>query len=313
MCPLHARRLIAPRRKAQPHRTPNGGRVASGAVGNLVLERHSRGPVCFYFCRLPVVHAAGSEFTMLPMTTSIENEEPLQDAPFPSTHWSVVVAAGHGSSPNSDQALERLCRTYWYPLYAYVRRRVTDIHEARDLMQEFFATLLEKNYIADAKRERGRFRSFLLTAMKHFLANEWRKNKTQKRGGGRSPVPLDFESGELRYSLEPADDLNPEKLFERQWAVAVLANVLSRLRTEYTEKGKEEQFERLKEFLSGEQAGGAYAEVARSLAMTVNAAQVSVHRMRHRYRALLRAELIHTLADADDVDEEIRNLFAVLG
>ncbi len=251
---------------------------------------------------------------MVAMTSADTKEPPLRQntGHFASTHWSIVVAAGYRSSPDSDEALESLCRTYWYPLYAYVRRRVAD-HEAQDLTQEFFAKLIEKNYIADAQQERGRFRSFLLTAMKHFLANEWRKGKAQKRGSGQSAVPLDYDTGESRYSLEPVDDLTPEKLFERQWAVTVMTNVLARLRAEYAGKGKEEQFERLKEFLGSERAAGAYAQVAQSLGMTVNAAQVVVHRMRHRYRELLRAEIAHTVADPGEVDEEIRNLFAALG
>ncbi len=251
---------------------------------------------------------------MVAMTSADNKEPPLRHnaGHFASTHWSIVVAAGHRSSPDSDEALESLCQTYWYPLYAYVRRRVAD-HEAQDLTQEFFAKLLEKNYIADAQQERGRFRSFLLTAMKHFLANEGRKGKAQKRGSGQSAVPLDFDTGESRYSLEPVDDLTPEGFFERQWAVIVMINVPAHLRVEYAGKGKEEQFEQLKDFLSGERAAGAYAKVAQSLGMTVNAAQVVVHRMRHRYRELLRAEIAHTVADPSEVDEEIRNLFATLG
>jgi len=232
---------------------------------------------------------------------------------FGSTHWSVVLEAAHESSPGSEEALVTLCQTYWYPLYAYVRRRVSDVHEAQDVTQEFFARLLEKNYLAQATPERGRFRSFLLTMFKHFLANEWNKARAQKRGGGQRPISLDLASAESRFGLEPADDLTPEKLYERRWAVTVMSNVLTRLRVEYAGKRKEEQFERLKVFLSGERAAGAYAKVAQSLGMTVNAVQVAVHRMRRRYRELLRAEIADTVADPAEVDEEIRNLFAVLG
>jgi DNA-directed RNA polymerase specialized sigma24 family protein len=235
------------------------------------------------------------------------------DRQFAATRWSVVLAAGHRSSPDSQQALESLCRTYWYPLYTYVRRRVLNAHEAQDLTQEFFATLLERNALAAADGERGRFRSFLLTAFKHFLADEWDKAKAQKRGGGRRTIPLNLESGERRYALEPADDLSPERLYEKQWALTFLDHVLNRLCDEFVAKGNEFQFQTLKPFLGGANEAGSYKDAARALGITEAAAKVAVHRMRRRYREVLRSEIAETVAEPGEVDDELRNLRATLG
>jgi RNA polymerase sigma-70 factor (ECF subfamily) len=234
------------------------------------------------------------------------------DHQFAATRWSVVLAAGHRSSPDSQQALESLCRTYWFPLYVYVRRRVPNVYEAQDLTQEFFATLLEKNALEAADRERGRFRWFLLTAFKHFLADEWDKAKAQKRGGGCRTIPLNLESGECRYALEPVDDLSPERLYEKQWALTFLEHVLNRLRDEFVANGKEQQFQTLKPFLGGNHEPGSYENAARALGLSEAAAKVAAHRMRRRYREVLRAEIAETVAEPGEVDDEIRNLRATL-
>ncbi len=235
------------------------------------------------------------------------------DSHFASTRWSLVIAAGHRSSPEAAGALEALCRTYWFPLYAYVRRRVPDRHEAQDLTQEFFARLLEQNHFAVADPERGRFRAFLLTALKHFLTNEWDKTQAIKRGGGRVPLSLDFDSGESRLSLEPADDQTPERIFEREWTITLLDRVLARLRDEQVAAGKGPPFETLKQFLTGGRDEASYADVAGELGMTAGAIKVAAHRLRQRYRELLRAEVAQTVASAEEVDDEIRGLFETLG
>ena len=235
------------------------------------------------------------------------------DSEFASTRWSLVIAAGRRSSPEAAGALESLCRTYWFPLYAYVRRRVPDRHEAQDLTQEFFSRLLELNHFAVADPERGRFRAFLLTALKHFLTNEWEKSRALKRGGGRAPLSLDFDSGESRLSLEPANDQTPERLFDRQWAITLLDQVLIRLQTERDAAGKGRQFETLKQFLTGGREEASYANVAAELGMSAGAVKVAAHRLRQRYRELLRAEVAQTVAAPEEVDDEIRRLFEALG
>jgi RNA polymerase sigma factor (sigma-70 family) len=232
---------------------------------------------------------------------------------FAATRWSLVLRAGQQSSPHSRQALESLCGTYWYPLYAFVRRRVADVHEAQDLTQEFFATLLERNALGAADQERGRFRSFLLTAIKNFLADEWDNAKAQKRGGGRRAISLDFESGEGRYSLHTSDDLSPDRLYEKQWALTLLDRVLSRLRDEFVAKGKENQFESLKPFLAGDDDAGSYQNAARALGISAAAARVAAHRTRRRYREILRAEIAETVANAEEVDDELSRLWTPLG
>jgi DNA-directed RNA polymerase specialized sigma24 family protein len=235
------------------------------------------------------------------------------DRQFAATRWSLVLAAGRRSSPESRQALETLCLTYWYPLYAYVRRRVSDVHEAQDLTQAFFASLLERDALEAADRARGRFRSFLLTAFKHFLADEWDKAKAQKRGGGRRAIPLNLESGESRFALEPADALTPERLYEKQWALTFLDHVLRRLGDEFAGKGKDKQFQALKPFLAGESEPSSYEIAARSLGISTAAAKVAAHRARRRYREILRAEIAETVSGPQEVDDEIRHLRAALG
>ena len=231
---------------------------------------------------------------------------------FLTTRWSVVLVAGRRSSPGSREALEALCRAYWYPLYAYVRRRVVDINEAQDLTQAFFAELLAKNYVGAANIERGRFRAFLLTALKNFLSKEWEKAKAQKRGGGRIRIPLDFERGNSQYVVEPASGLTAEQIYDRAWAIALLGQTMQRLETEFVDAGKKGQFDELKGFLVGEHAGAIYSESAARLGMTEAAAKMAAHRMRRRYRDLLREEILDTVSGPDEVEDEISKLFATL-
>ncbi|MFV2066714.1 MAG: RNA polymerase sigma factor [Pirellulales bacterium] len=232
---------------------------------------------------------------------------------FDTTRWSVVLAAAESPSPDSREALATLCRDYWYPLYAYARRRMGDANEAQDLIQEFFALLLEKNIIASADPNRGRFRSFLLKTPEHFLGNAWAKTTTQKRGGGNRPMSLDVDAGERRYVLEPADHLTAEKLYERRWAETLLDRVMDRLRHELVRAGKQAHFDHLKVFLAGRAANVSYAETAQQLRMSEGAAMVAAHRLRKRYRELLLAEIGQTVAEPCEVEDEIRRLFAVLG
>src|SRR5213594_669653 len=234
------------------------------------------------------------------------------DGYFATTHWSVIVNARAADSSVARQALEKLCQTYWYPLYAFVRRQGHGPHDAQDLTQEFFARLLEKNYLDDVRRERGKFRSFLLASMKHFLANEWDRARAQKRGGTPAHIPIDTQSAETRYGLEPGHDQTPEKLFERRWALTLLDNVLSRLREEFVTAGKAEQFDQLKVALTADKRAVPYTELGTRLGMREGAVKVAVHRLRARYREVLRAEIAHTVSSAADVEEEIRHLFAAL-
>jgi RNA polymerase sigma-70 factor (ECF subfamily) len=233
-------------------------------------------------------------------------------ARFATTQWSVVLAAGRSGGPDASTALAQLCEVYWYPLYAYVRRRVPSVHEAQDLTQAFFSHLLEKHAIAAAQPERGRFRAFLLTSLKHFLANEWNKARTRKRGGGRNTLSLDFDSGESRFHIEPADDLTPERLYQRRWVMTLLDCVLDRLRTEFIASGKGEHFERLKGVMTGGGNAADYQRAAEALGITPAAAKQAAYRLRKRYRELLREEVARTVADDGDVDDEIRQLFASL-
>jgi RNA polymerase sigma-70 factor (ECF subfamily) len=230
---------------------------------------------------------------------------------FVTTHWSIVLTATRDTARARD-ALARLCQTYWYPLYAYVRRRGYNPHDAQDLTQEFFARLFEHNWLAQADRGRGRFRTFLLTALSHFLANEWHKARAQKRGGGVQMVPLQFDDAENRYGKEPADPLTPEQCYERRWAVALLDRVLERLRTEHVDEGKIEFFDTLKPCLVGDSDAQPYVVLASKLGLTEGAVKVAVHRLRQRYRRLLREEISNTVAAPDEVADEMRYLMTVL-
>src|SRR5688572_23952720 len=201
---------------------------------------------------------------------------------FVTTHWSVVLAAGRGDSTRARAAVENLCRNYWYPLYAFVRRLGHGAHDAEDLVQSFFAVCLEKNYLGAAEQAKGRFRSFLLIALKRFLANEWDKARTLKRGGRQASISLDSLTAEQRYALEPADQLSADKLFERRWALTLLDQVVVRLRDEQAAAGKLDQFEQLKECITAAGRGTPYAESAAKLGLSEGAVKVAVHRLRQR-------------------------------
>jgi RNA polymerase sigma-70 factor (ECF subfamily) len=232
---------------------------------------------------------------------------------FATTHWSIVMAAGSATDPRSEEALAKLCRTYWYPLYAYVRRRGRSPQDAQDLTQEFFARLLERNWVGHADRERGRFRSFLLSALNHFLADEWDKSRAQKRGGDALLVPLEFDTAETRYSREPSDPAaTPEQSYERRWALALLETVTQRLRDEQEREGGAELFALLSPCLIGERTAQPYAALAEKLGVREGTVKAAVHRLRQRYRQLLREEIANTVSTSSEVDEELRYLFAVL-
>ena len=252
----------------------------------------------------------GTEKTEVPPPSSHVHAGP---AAFVTTHWSMVLAAGHADTPGAQDALARLCQTYWHPLYAYVRRLGYSPHDAQDLTQEFFARLLAKNTLAGADASRGRFRSFLLASLKHFLANEWDKARAQKRGGGQIPIPIDPAVAETSCAgFEPADPATAEKLYERRWALTLLDRVLRRLREEYAASGREKLFEQLKPTLTEASRSVRYAEMATRLGTTEGAVKVAVHRLRQQYRELLRAEIAATVGTPDEVEDELRNLFAAL-
>lgn len=227
---------------------------------------------------------------------------------FATTHWSLVLAAGNREDEESNRALEKLCRAYWPPLYAYVRRRVSDIHQAQDLTQAFFERLLEKGYLADADPELGRFRSFLITAFKRFLSKERDKAATQKRGGGQMTFTVNFESQDRNW-VEQKDSLTAEQIYERQWAVTLLTRVMGRLQREMERGGKSQHFQLLKDFLSGTGVSS-YAEIAPRLALNESAARMAASRMRHRYRELLLEEIAQTVETQEDIDSEVQHLFA---
>ncbi len=234
-------------------------------------------------------------------------------AQFATTHWSTVLAAGDSASPDSTQALEHLCATYWYPLYAYVRRRGYRSEDAQDLTQGFFAQLLRRNPFPQLRPAGAKFRSFLLTALNHYLVNEWHKDHAQKRGGDQARIPLDRAESETRYALEMAEVMTPDAAYERRWAEAVLAQVLNRLREEQASRGNRDLFEALGPCLTGAEDALPYAEVARRLDRTEGAMRSAAHRLRRRYGELLRLEVAHTVSGPGEVDEELRHLLSVLG
>jgi RNA polymerase sigma factor (sigma-70 family) len=231
---------------------------------------------------------------------------------FATTRWSIVVAAGQSPSPDAQQALSTLCEAYWYPLYAYIRRRGYAVDDAQDLTQAFFTEVLAKNRLSIADPRRGKFRSFLLTALKNFLAKQWRAEHAQKRGGTETLLPLDFLMAETRYSREPGHELTAEKIYERRWALTLLECVLARLASEQTAAGKSLLFDSLKTYLGGDQNGVPYREIADRIKMTEGAVKVAVHRLRRRYRELLHGEIADTVTDPEDIDDELRALFAAV-
>lgn len=232
-------------------------------------------------------------------------------AAFTTTQWSVVLAAGAADSAVAGAALERLCRTYWRPLYAYVRRLGHDTHSAEDLTQDFFARLLEKRAFAAIEPAGGRFRSYLLAALKNFLANEWRWTQAEKRGGRATMISLDELDPEGRRRLEPADDATPDVAFERRWAGTVLDQALDRLKAETVPEGKAVWFETLLPYLTGADGALPYADVARRLETTTAGIKMAVRRLRLRYGKLLRTEIARTVASPQEIDDELRLLIAV--
>jgi RNA polymerase sigma-70 factor (ECF subfamily) len=230
---------------------------------------------------------------------------------FATTHWSVVLAAAENNAPQSATALERLCRTYWYPLYAYVRREGYSPADAQDLTQEFFARLLARHSLAQVAPEKGRFRSFLLAAMRHFLSDQRDRASAVKRGGGAEVLSLDAQEAEERYRLEPVDHLDAEKIYERRWAMTLVEKALERLRDESVAAGKGGLFERLRRFVAGE-SEATWGEAAAELALSEGAMKAAVHRLRERYRVLLRDEIAHTVADPAEIEEEVRYLIRVI-
>jgi RNA polymerase sigma factor (sigma-70 family) len=229
---------------------------------------------------------------------------------FPTTRWTLVVAAGDPLRKEARSALVSLCENYWYPLYAYLRRRGYPADRAQDLTQDFFMRMLEGRYLDRADQEKGRFRSFILTSLKFFVADEEDRQRAQKRGGGMV-VALEFSSGEERYQREPAHDETPERIFERRWALSVLDRVVEKLRGEFVQHGRPEHFERLKVFLLG-QSDSPYAALAREMNTSEGALKVAIHRLRRRYRELFRQEIADTVADPAEVESELRFLAAVL-
>ena len=245
-----------------------------------------------------------------PLEHPPRSEEWRASAGDSATHWSLVLAAAKGQSRAGDDALATLCQLYWLPLYSSVRRRCASTEEAEDLTQEFFARLLAQNYLADATPTRGRFRAFLFTALEHFLCNERDRAMAQKRGGGKRLLSLDRAALDGSPAWEPWDKLTPQKVFDRQWASSLLAEVLRQLRRECAEAGKSAQFEALKGLLAADASAGKYVDAARTLGMSEGALRVAVHRLRRRYGQLLRAEIGRTLADPADIESELKALFA---
>lgn len=237
---------------------------------------------------------------------------PSTNSSFVATRWTVVLAARDKASPQSAEALESLCQTYWYPLYVYVRRLGHQTADAQDLTQEFFARLLTKEWLASADPEKGRFRTFLFVALKRFLANDWRRVHREKRGGHAPHFSLDTELAEARYQSEPAPELTADCIYEQRWALTLLENTMNRLRKEFGQAHKAAEFERLKVFLTADKSAIAYADVARDLGTSEGAARVAVHRLRRRFREVFREEVAQTVATAEDVDEELRYLLAAL-
>ncbi len=242
----------------------------------------------------------------------INEEFSMPGSAFATTHWSVVLTAGKADSPRAAEALERLCSTYWYPLYAFVRRRGYSEPDARDLTQAFFAHLLERDALQCVSAERGKFRSFLLASLNYFLADARDRALAQKRGGGREIVSFDAQEAEDRYRLEPIDPQSPARIFERRWALTLLEQSLAQVRQEYSTPKRTELFEALKVFLVGGTHLPTYNEIASSLGLREDTVKMTVHRLRKQYREILRQEVAHTVSSPAEIDEELRYLFAVL-
>jgi RNA polymerase sigma-70 factor (ECF subfamily) len=240
-------------------------------------------------------------------TDSADTHRPV----FATTHWSVVLAVGATQTTRAQQALSHLCHSYWYPLYAYVRRRGWNPQDAEDLTQAFFAGLLRKESLSFVSREGGRFRSFLLKSLNRFLTDEWRRARVQKRGAGKV-ISLDVASAESRFRIEPADAHTPETLYDRTWALTVLSGTFNRLRDEYIHNGKGPLFDELKFCLTGERSAIPYAQLAERLKVPENTLKTLVHRLRKRYRELLREDVAQTVNRTEEIEEELRSLFRAL-
>lgn len=231
---------------------------------------------------------------------------------FMTTHWSVVVQAGQSGSVEAQNALEKLCCSYWYPLYVHTRRLGWSEQDAKDLIQQFFARLLERNYLQRVDQKRGRFRSFLLTSLKHFLADEWERLHTQKRGGGLQIISWDDFNPEERYVHEPMERMTPDRIYEKRWAGILLERVLDGLKVEYQKAGRSEEYAQLKSFVWGDGNPGTYFEAAAHLGMEENALKVAVHRLRKRFREQLRQEVGRTVSAPEEIDEELLYLRSLL-
>ncbi len=244
------------------------------------------------------------------MKSSDSTLTPGSDAWFTTTHWSVVLSAQKKDSARSANALETLCRAYWYPLYAYARRLGRTPADAEDLTQGFFARLLERDVLKSVSREKGRFRTFLLVALKRFLANEWHREHAQKRGGFAPILPIDQETAESRFAAEPAHNLSPDAAFDQQWAMALLQQTMTQLEQEYVTTGRSRLFELLRSAIGREEAASSYADLGARLNLTEPAIKMAVHRLRSRYREILREQIAQTVSTPAEVEEEIRHLFA---
>ena len=258
---------------------------------------------------VPDPEASACYLAAVPRSESSHAEQAQQW--FETTHWSVVQATA-GESSVARRALEELCRTYWYPLYAYARRAGRSAHDAEDSVQSFFLRCLEKEMFSTADRAKGRFRTFMLVAFKRFAANEFEKSRTLKRGGGQTLLELDALTAEERYRSEPSDIASADKLYDRRWALTLLEQVLHRLEREQTAAGQHDTFAALKEFLTGRERGTPYGEIAKRLGVSEGAIKTAVHRLRQRYRELLETEIAHTVASPDEIGEERRHLLNAL-
>jgi RNA polymerase sigma factor (sigma-70 family) len=254
------------------------------------------------------VSAAPHEVTS---TTATDVSGQQSGAAFATTHWSIVLEA-QGESPAAQEALEKLCRTYWRPIFAFLRRQGISPDEAEDITQGFFAELLERRSLSAVRKEKGRLRSFLLGGLKYFLANEERRAMAAKRGKGQRPIPLEELRAGERIETEPADPMTPDQIYERRWALTVLERVLSRLKDEYLAADNAALFNSLKELLPGEPGSPSQAEIAARLGMSENAVRQAFYRFRQRYQALLREEIANTVATPADIEDELRHLIAVL-
>jgi RNA polymerase sigma factor (sigma-70 family) len=241
-----------------------------------------------------------------------ESDAVLQSPLFATTHWSVVLEAGDERSPQAEAALTRLCQTYWLPVYAFVRKRGHSPEQGQDLTQAFFANFLEKQHVTKANRERGRFRSFLMISVENFLRNENDRAHAQKRGGGRQLLSLDEQDAEARYLCEPTTETDPAKAFEQRWAATLLNTVLSRLQAEFGATGRGDLFEALQAHFWGDAESTPYPELAERFGLTLANVKITAHRLRQRYRELLREEIAHTVALPSQIDEEIQHLMKVV-